>query len=317
MSDTNLPDVAPDKRKLDDVMLAMDVVDTLRHREIVLAKELNAEGREEQLLKRLREIYDAQGIDVPDRVLLEGVKALEEQRFSHTPPKPSFQVKLAKIYINRQKWVTPVVAVSMAATLLLGTWQFAVVGPEKAKAAAAQVELTQTLPAQLGRLRMETQDLASERDDKRRAEAIYQNGMAGISDGNVDAAQAAVRDLQELQKDLSVIYDVRVVYGQSEPRSGVFRIPNDAPDTRNYYLIVEAVDPSGNKVTVPLVNEENQKTHRASKWGQRVSEEVFYAVANDKADDQIIQNDILGSKEKGKLSPDYRVATPGGAILEW
>ncbi len=298
-------------------MLAMDVVDTLRHRDIALAKELNAEGREEQLLKRLREIYGAQGIEVSDRVLLEGVRALEEQRFKHTPPKPSFQVKLAKLYINRQKWVTPVVALSLAATALFGTWQFAVVGPERARAAAAQVELTEVWPAELGRLRMEVQDLAVDRDDDRRAEAIYQNGMAGLSDGEAETAQTAIVDLKQLRKDLNAVYDVRVVYGQGEPRSGVFRIPNDAPDTRNYYLIVEAVDPTGDKVMVPVVNEEDQQTRRASKWGQRVSEEVFYAIADDKADDQIIQNNVLGSKDKGKLSPDYRVETPGGAILEW
>lgn len=298
-------------------MLAMDVVDTLRHRDAVLAKELNAEGRETQLLERLREIYAAQGIEVPDRVLLEGVKALDEQRFKHTPPKPSFQVTLAKMYINRQKWVTPVVASTMALTAVFGAWQFGVVAPARAKAVAEQVELTQTLPAELGELRAQAQALAIEDGTKRQAEAIYQNGILAASEGEAGAAHSAVSSLKQLRQDLNAIYDVRVVYGQGEPRSGVFRIPDDAPDARNYYLIVEAVDPAGNKVVAPIVSEEDQSTQRASKWGQRVSEEAFYAIADDKADDQIIQNNVLGSKEKGKLRPDYRVETPGGAILEW
>ena len=57
---------------LDDVMLAMDVVDTLRHRERLVERELNEDMREEQLIERLRELYKSQGIDVPDRIIDEG-----------------------------------------------------------------------------------------------------------------------------------------------------------------------------------------------------------------------------------------------------
>ena len=70
---------------LDDVMIAMDVVDTLRHREDLVRRELNEEGREAELIARLREIYRNQGIEVPDHVLADGVKALKESRFVYTP----------------------------------------------------------------------------------------------------------------------------------------------------------------------------------------------------------------------------------------
>ena len=65
---------------LDDVMLAMDVVDTLRHREHLVRRELNEKDREKALIARLREIYAGQGIDVPDAVLVEGVNALRDNR---------------------------------------------------------------------------------------------------------------------------------------------------------------------------------------------------------------------------------------------
>ncbi len=42
---------------LSDVMLAMDVVDTLRHNQDLVARELNGEAREKQLIDKLREIY--------------------------------------------------------------------------------------------------------------------------------------------------------------------------------------------------------------------------------------------------------------------
>ena len=41
---------------LDDIMIAMDVVDTLRHREDLVHRELNEEDREAELIARLRKI---------------------------------------------------------------------------------------------------------------------------------------------------------------------------------------------------------------------------------------------------------------------
>ena len=53
---TTAPAVPDEPRKLDDVMLAMDVVDTLRHRTRIVDMELNETAREEQLVARLKEI---------------------------------------------------------------------------------------------------------------------------------------------------------------------------------------------------------------------------------------------------------------------
>ncbi len=72
--------------KLDDLMLAMDVVDTLRHEEALVEKELSQDMRDEALKKRLRQIYESQGLEVTDRILDEGIKALKESRFAYTPP---------------------------------------------------------------------------------------------------------------------------------------------------------------------------------------------------------------------------------------
>ena len=78
--------VQKEQAPLDELMLAMDVVDTLRHKELVLARELQAEDRDEDLVERLREIYTGQGIVVTDEILQQGVKALREERFVYRPP---------------------------------------------------------------------------------------------------------------------------------------------------------------------------------------------------------------------------------------
>ncbi len=316
MSDTAVPAVR-DKSKLDDVLLAMDVVDTLRHREQLVLTELDAGAREAALLDRLKDIYAAQGIDVPERILKEGVKALEEKRFLYVPPKPSLGVSLAKLYITRDRWLAPVFFALVAVAALLGAYQIGVAAPAKANAARIEIELTQTLPADLTRLHGEVSAAALEEAAKLQADALLADGRKAIGGDDADAARAALAGLATLQSDLSAIYQVRVVYGPGEEYTGVFRIPDDVPGARNFYLIVEAVDPAGRLVEVPVTSEEDRKSARVSRWGQRVAEGVFSSVAADKGDDQIVQNAVIGQKTNGYLIPQYTVETPGGAILEW
>lgn len=306
-----------DTSKLDDVLLAMDVVDTLRHREQLVLSELDAGAREAALLVRLKEIYAAQGIDVPENILREGVKALEERRFVYTPPRPSLGVTLARIYIARNRWMMPLVLAVIALGSLGAAWHLGVAVPARERAQAAQIELAETLPSGIGRLHAEIAALAQEETARLQAGTLKADGERAIAAGDVNAARAARDGLAQLQQDLAVIYEVRVVYGPGEERSGVFRIPEDVPGTRNYYLIVEAVDPAGRLVEVPVTSEEDRRSARVSRWGQRVGEGVFQSVANDKSDDQIIQNAVIGRKAPGYLSPEYSVETPGGAILEW
>lgn len=304
-------------RTLDDVLIAMDVVDTLRHRDLILQKELDQDGREQQLIARLREIYAAQGIEVTDDVLREGVRALEERRFHYKPAAPSFGVILAKIYVSRDRWWKPLVGALAAIGAGIFAYQIGVVQPAKAKEARIERALAQTLPAQLETAHRQTLAASESEMADQRAAAYMMDGQVAIQSRDVDAAETAIAKLDQLQKDLAVSFDVRVVYGPGEPRSGIFRIPDDAPNARNYYLIVEAVDPAGRLVEIEIESEEDRKIERVTRWGQRVSEEAFNAIASDKSDDQIIQNAVIGAKITGHLAPTYSVATPGGAILEW
>jgi hypothetical protein len=316
VSDAAVPAVR-DKSKLDDVLLAMDVVDTLRHREQLVMTELDAGAREAALLVRLKDIYAAQGIDVPERILKEGVKALEEKRFLYAPPKPSLGVSLAKLYITRDRWLAPVSFALVAAAALVGAWQFGVVAPAKARAAEVRIELAETLPAELARLHADINAVVLEDAARLKSDALFAEGQRAVAAADAEAAREARDGMRTLKDDLAAIYQVRVVYGPGEEYTGVFRIPDDVPGARNYYLIVESVDPAGGLVDVPVTSEEDRRSARVTRWGQRVSEAVFYAVAADKGDDQIVQNSVIGQKPAGYLSPQYTVETPGGAILEW
>lgn len=303
-------------KKLDDVMLAMDIVDTLRHREKLIDRELSVEARKEKLVGRLKEIYSAQGIDVPDRILADGVKALEEKRFTYAPPKNSFAVGLANFYISRDRWLKPVTIIVALAAFITGIWEFGFEAPREAKARETQIELTQTLPGKLAAARDDALAAANTDAARARIETAYQDGMAAAASGEAGNSRAAISDLAKLERLLAEDLDIRIVSRPGE-FSGVFRTHGADASLRNYYVIVEAVDASGAAQMIEIASEEDQRRDWVTNWGVRVPEGEFNRVAADKQDDQIIQNALIGDKPRGALTPNYSIEISGGAILEW
>lgn len=312
-----MSDVSTEAKPLDEVLLAMDVVDTLRHRENTLMRELDEEGRRGELIKRLKDIYDAQGISVSDAVIEEGVAALKEQRFAYLPPKPSISVSLAKLYVSRGRWGKPVIGVLAAIGVLGLGYQFGVAGPAAARAEAAQIELTQTLPAEISRLEDEIGRIATQDRALQLGATYAQDAKSALRAEDAATAKQAISSLESLRDELATSYEIRVVYGPNEPRSGVIRLNDTVPGNTNYYLIVEAIDPAGRTVERLITNQENTQSQRTSKWGQEVSEADFNRVAADKRDDLIIQDAVIGAKAIGAIEPEFTVETTGGAILEW
>jgi hypothetical protein len=129
------------KRPLDEVMLAMDVVDTLRHRDMLVERELHSEDRDQKLIERLREIYASQGMDVPDHVLAEGVAALKEERFTYKPPRRGLSVLLARLYIGRSKWAKRAGVAALLGALIWGSTQIFLVGPPERRLKEQVTEL--------------------------------------------------------------------------------------------------------------------------------------------------------------------------------
>lgn len=289
---------------LDDVMLAMDVVDTLRRRERLVEKELDALGREEELTERLRKIYAAQGIDVPDHVIAQGVAALKEDRFTYKPPPRSFATRLARIYVDRGRWGKWVGAVAGAVVLAAGIHYFAFVAPDAA------------LPDELARVHTEAVTLAKTDQARETLQRYLDAGKASVQNDDPEGAREALARLEAARTALGQEYVLRIANRPGE-RSGVWRIPDVNTGARNYYIMVEAIDPTGRVLRLPIENEENRTTETVDIWGLRVDEKTFTEVARDKQDDGIIERDRIGSKARGELVPRYEISTTGGAITAW
>ena len=308
--------VAPTTQKLDDLMLAMDVVDTLRHEERLVSRELNEVARESELVERLRSIYASQGLDVPDHIIHEGVKALKESRFLYTPPPKSFGRTMAYAWVNRSRWgKMAVAAFVLIGGVFLGR-ELLVAGPERRAAEAQRIELTQTLPRDINTTLKEALTEAQAPTARARAEQLAADARAALARKDAVGAKKSAGDLQTLVAQLRQVYELRIIARPGQP-VGVFRIPDRNRGARNHYVIVDAIGADGKPVSVPVTSEENNQTKPVSRWGVRVSEATWQGVGRDRNDDGIIQNNKVGEKRRGQLDVTYAMPVTGGASLEW
>jgi hypothetical protein len=301
---------------LNDVMLAMDVVDTLRHNQDLVARELNGEAREAQLIDKLRALYHQQGIEVTDAILKEGVAALGESRFVYTPPKPGLGVTLARLYVARKRWMRFALAIVLMLAIGLGGY-FLVYRPYRdAQVEQARIELAQTLPAEMDALYGTIFDETKVQQASNDAAAIRDRGKIAAREGDRVAAEAAIADLTALRDTLRQEYQLMVV-SRAGVKSGFWTFPEINTEATNYYVVVEAIDPHGQPLSLPIRNEENGQTETVSMWGVRVPEAVYRSVEADKTDDGIIQHNLVAIKQFGFLEPDYVVEVLGGAVTRW
>jgi len=305
----------PPSGTLDDVMLAMDVVDTLRHRERLVERELNENLREEQLVERLRELYKSQGIEVPDRIIEEGVKGLKESRFVYTPPKPGLPRTLALIWVKRSVYGKRAAAAVAVIALALGAYQFGVVRPAEQAAQIARVELTEVLPRQLELAHQAVAAEAQQPAVRQRADTVRAQGAAALARGNAGEARAAVNELDSLSSLLRQEYTLRIA-GRPEDDTGFFR-EHPSFNGRAYFVVVDAVDPRGNPVPIPVRNDETNQTETVSRFAVRVPMTTLEAVRADKIANGIVQNAVLAEKRRGYLDPEYKMVALTGRITRW
>lgn len=305
----------PAPSTLDEVMLAMDVVDTLRHRERLVERELNEDTREEQLIARLRELYKSQGIEVPDSIIKEGVKGLKESRFVYTPPKPGLARTLALIWVHRAVHGKRLAAALAVIAILFAAYQVGVVRPAQQAAEAARVELAETLPRELDAAHQAAVADAQVPEARELADALHAQGEAALQRGNAAEARQVVANLDVLASQLRREYTLRIA-GRPEDDTGFFR-EHPSFQGRAYFVVVDAIDARGNPVRLPVRNDETNETEIVSRFAVRVPIATFNAVRNDKAANGIVQNAELGEKRRGYLEPEFKMAVLPSRITRW
>lgn len=314
-----MAEAAPSPEKpqtLDDLMIAMDVVDTLRHREDLVQRELNEEGRESELIARLRQIYHEQGIEVPDSVLADGVRALKESRFVYTPPPASWKRTLLTAWVKRDVYGKRTgLGLAALAAFFVG-YHVLVTRPAQREETRSRIEVTETLPKALRQANADVLAVTTDEGARQKAAGLMVDGERAIRAGDSAEMTRIAGELGALRDELTREYALMIVSRPGET-TGVWRRPPRGGQARNYYLIVEPVAADGRKLNLPIRNEETGATESVSKFGVRVPQATYDAVANDKRDDGIVQKNQFGVKRRGVLATDYKMPFDGGFITKW
>lgn len=299
--------------KLDDLMLAMDVVDTLRHEQDLVERELDQASRDDVLKKRLRELYEGQGLEVSDRILDEGIEALKESRFTYQRKGSPLMRRVAMLWVRRSLVGSVFAALALVGVLFLGNWWLQS-SSARQEAETARIELTETLPRELESAATAARAEARTDDARSAIESLEAEAANALSRSDSSRARRAVSDLESLRENLTLTYDLVIV---QRGQSAVETTPDVNPDARNYYLLVEAIAPDGSKLSREITNEETGERETVNVWGVRVPHQTYLSVRDDKLDDGIIQERILGVKQRGALKPEYSMPVSGGFITNW
>lgn len=167
----------------------------------------------------------------------------------------------------------------------------------------------------LARLLSEARDQSRSDDATATMEAMAADIRSNLAALNIDAAKEGIarfrRDIDILRSE----YTLRIV---SRPGvdSGVVRRARGGSASL-HYLVVEAVSAGGGVVALPIRSEETGTVHSVERFGVRVPESVFERIREDKRDNGIIEDDVMGRKRAGYLAPEYRMQTAGGYITAW
>jgi hypothetical protein len=148
------------------------------------------------------------------------------------------------------------------------------------------------------------------------ARQIAETARSAAAGRQLAPARAAEGRLQRMLDELRRTYELRIVSRQGEI-TGLWRVPRVNPLSRNYYLVVEAIDPSGKALARDILNEETGAHETVTKWAVRVPKTVFDEIQADKLDDGIIQKAVLATKARGEIEPRWQREVPGGALTRW
>ncbi|MEK6879446.1 MAG: DUF6384 family protein, partial [Nanoarchaeota archaeon] len=177
---------------------------------------------------------------------------------------------------------------------------------------STDVKELSVLPAQLNQLYSSIKSVAEEREAIDQADKINQEAQTYLKTADVKNLKQTIQRLSEIDSILKQDYKITIINRQ-DLKSGIDRYYTDENGKRSsgYYLIVEAKDKSGRVMSILIENEEDGKTYKVDMWGERVPEEVYEAVKEDKIDNGIINDDEFGLKRRGYINPEITMKIGG------
>ena len=368
---------------LSDVVVTMDIVDTLRHDKRMQEYALSEGDRRQAAIEQIKKAYSSQGVEVSDETISMALEKKREDELAHNPKVSGFIYLLAKLYVFRNrifKYTASLILVVMFAsagyqyTGYLSDKRFAQYQTYISETLFEQLSLTidqaEKLQLELGEdisLKILAANSEFERakrlNDVSFAEAAIADVVSAISalerkklaqvlaedvDGFQEtmfeyvtdevareilqdklrvlrqvAATGIERDYSKAKLEISDAYnyimlpfEFRIV-NRNGVRSGVERT-HDQTGAKSWYIIVEAVSPSGEVYPLKIRDRLLGKTKTMKAWGIKVTEEQYLAVGADKKDNGVIDDEIAGSKAAREYDITWTLdAYTGETINSW
>jgi len=138
-----------------------------------------------------------------------------------------------------------------------------------------------------------------------------------ISNLDIVGAEAGLGDLDKTLQFAKTPLKLNIV-DRANAKSGVERKYNDSGG-KSWFLVVEATDPSGNVVPVPVKSLESGRESYASMFGVRVSQDEYNKVKANKKANGHVDNRAMGEKSANSLTLKFnqRTAAKPDMITEW
>lgn len=151
-----------------------------------------------------------------------------------------------------------------------------------------------------------------------RANALHSQVLAADPQRTEIAAQA-VQELEELHRQLWQAFEVRMI-GHADAVSLFHREFRDDQSQQyrsaGFYAVVQAIDLQGNLVPQWIENVETGARELVDRWAERIPEEVYQRLADDKRADGVLHETAFARKERGRLAWELLLPDSSGKPIE-
>lgn len=282
--------------QLESYLKIMDVASELRRAREAAKKQLDISEEKAAVKERILKSAEITGEKLTDSEVDAAIEAFYRGLYRFKRPRRGLSYVLAKAYICRPVFYSfIVVPVLFAAVHLFGSLE-------------AKGNLESSLDAVL--------EVSKNPEE---AKTLYNKVQVACAKGDSAICEAFTKRFRDYSDLVLSEYQVKIVNAPNA-KSGIDRFFTDegVKSTSGYYLIVEALDPTGKRISREIRNRETGRVERVRRWGELVPKEVFDRIARDKEADGIVDESLFAFKELGSSIEEVQFPLKErGQITKW
>ncbi len=298
---------------LQEMLRVMDVAREFRKDRETAEKALARDDYRAELRKKLMRTAELSGDRVTEAEVEAAITTYLSDRNRYADPAWSPRLFVAHLWVRR----TGLMALAAAGLITVATvWglffsSFAPLSPtvRAGKAAAAVTADANQLVDQIRAVSLEPEATAA-------AERLLAEiTTAGANDPTT--AIAATNQLRFLHESLLSSFSVRIAKDKdgSNLFDRKFDDDNGLAHLSGRYVFVEAVDQNGNIIPQRIHDAETGQDAVVSLWAERIPEDVYQRLREDKVSDRVMNESAFAVKQRGRTEVEMQIPNGNGAPI--